>query len=213
MEVFQCPECDLRFRFSSELEDHLATDHPRFVRTPTSLEGALVAAGPRHRKAAPAYPPDYRPDMGEPGRHAVASDPRDVTPDGPAPAHLHVRHLGLDRFSIRIRGHEVLVDQPVADGGRDSGPTPTELYVASLASCVAFYGSRFMRRHAIPGPIDVTARWTMGERPARVAAIELDVTAPIPAEKRARFSSVIEHCTVHNSFACPPDVSIRCEES
>lgn len=213
MDVFQCPECDLRFRFASELEDHLANDHPQFARTPTSVEGALVAAAPRHRRTAPDYPPGYKPDVGGLDRHVIASATEEVARDEAAPPYLHVSHLGLDRFSIHVRGHQVLVDQPVADGGSDSAPTPTELYVASLASCVAFYGSRFMRRHAIPGSIEVTARWTMGERPARVAAIELDVEAPIPPEKRARFSSVIEHCTVHNSFASPPEVSIRCVES
>ncbi|MDQ3941468.1 MAG: hypothetical protein M3238_08970 [Actinomycetota bacterium] len=30
MDVFQCPECNLKFRFSSELEQHLALDHPEF---------------------------------------------------------------------------------------------------------------------------------------------------------------------------------------
>lgn len=183
MDVFQGPDCDLRFRSSSELEDHLATED---------------------------HPPVYGPDIGALDRHAAAPATREGGRDA-APASLHVRHLDHDRFSIRVRGHEVVVDQPRADGGDDSGPTPTELYVASLASCVAFYGSRFMRRHAIPGAIEVTARWTMGKRPARVEAIELDVlTPPIPSDKRERFSSVIERCTVHNSFVSPPDVSIGC---
>ncbi len=35
MDVLQCPECTLRFRFASELEWHLKLDHPEFqARTP-----------------------------------------------------------------------------------------------------------------------------------------------------------------------------------
>jgi putative redox protein len=34
-------------------------------------------------------------------------------------------------------------------GGGDVGPTPTELFVAGLASCVAFYARRYLRRHDI----------------------------------------------------------------
>ena len=60
---------------------------------------------------------------------------------------IKVRHEEGDRFRVSIRGHELFVDQPVDDGGQDSAPTPTELFVAGLASCVAFYAGRFLRRH------------------------------------------------------------------
>jgi len=30
MDVFQCPVCALKFRFSSELDQHLALEHPNF---------------------------------------------------------------------------------------------------------------------------------------------------------------------------------------
>lgn len=45
-----------------------------------------------------------------------------------------VTHVGDDRFTIQIRGHGIVVDQPEERGGDDEGPTPTELFVASVAS-------------------------------------------------------------------------------
>ena len=36
---------------------------------------------------------------------------------------------------VSVRGHELRVDEPEAQGGDDSGPMPTELFLASLASC------------------------------------------------------------------------------
>lgn len=30
MDVFQCPVCALKFRFSSELDQHLSLEHPNF---------------------------------------------------------------------------------------------------------------------------------------------------------------------------------------
>jgi|GEM_PF-3229101 len=41
MTVHQCPKCELRFTWKTELEDHCATDHPQFkheypVRRPAS---------------------------------------------------------------------------------------------------------------------------------------------------------------------------------
>ena len=50
-----------------------------------------------------------------------------------------------DRFTIDVRGHRLVTDQPGRDA--DAGPTPTELFVASLAACVAFYARRFLARH------------------------------------------------------------------
>jgi putative redox protein len=60
-----------------------------------------------------------------------------------------VQHVDGDRFTIGIRDHLIAVDQPVTDGG-DTAPTPTELFVASLASCVAFYARRYLATHKLP---------------------------------------------------------------
>ena len=54
----------------------------------------------------------------------------------PAAQMLHVTWQSEDRFDIQIRGHTITVDQPTEIGGDDVGPTPTELFVAGLASCV-----------------------------------------------------------------------------
>jgi len=66
---------------------------------------------------------------------------------------IAVTHVSGDRFAIQVRGHRLVVDQPVADGGQDAGPTPTELFVGSLAACVAFYARRFLARHDLDGAI------------------------------------------------------------
>ena len=75
---------------------------------------------------------------------------------------MTVSHLGADRFAIEIRGHTVTVDQPIDVGGDDTAPTPTELFIASLASCVAFYARRYLARHDIPTEgLSVTSSYTV----------------------------------------------------
>jgi hypothetical protein len=49
MDVYQCPECELRFRFSSELRSHLETDHPEFEVHPKTIEDALLSESHQHR--------------------------------------------------------------------------------------------------------------------------------------------------------------------
>ena len=125
---------------------------------------------------------------------------------------LQVTHDGDDRFSIGIRGHVVAVDQPVQDGGSDTAPTPTELFVAGLAGCVAFYARRFLARHGLPSDgLLVDCDYEMGSRPARVTRIDLRISldADLPEDKRKALLAVASHCTVHNTLAQAPEVTVR----
>ena len=121
---------------------------------------------------------------------------------------ITVRHLGGDRLAIGVRDHQLLTDQPVADGGDDTAPTPTELFLASLAACVAFYAERFLRRNALPMEgLAVTCDWAWARDPARVGEIELTVEAPgLTPDRREAFERVIERCPIHNTLQQAPDV-------
>jgi uncharacterized OsmC-like protein len=124
---------------------------------------------------------------------------------------LTVRHLEGDRFAVAVRGHVMTVDQPVPDGGEDTAPTPTELFVASLAACVAFYARRYLDRHGLSATgLAVTTDFSMGQHPARVTEIHVEVRLPegIPAKRRDAILAVASHCTVHNSLADPPVVTV-----
>jgi len=124
---------------------------------------------------------------------------------------IGVRLVAADRYSIEVRGHVVETDQPVESGGGDAAPTPTELFVASLASCTAHYAARFLRRHNLSDAgLAVDARFTMSsDRPARVAQISIDVSAlDLPPHYLEAFRRVVEHCTVHNSIVSPPAITI-----
>lgn len=128
------------------------------------------------------------------------------------PGRIRIEHLTGDRYEIAVRGHRLVVDQPVEDGGRDTGPTPTELFAASLASCVAFYAGRYLTRHGVdPQGLRVDAGFTMAtDRPARVAEVTLTVKVPdgLDPARHEALLAVASHCTVHNTLHRPPAVRI-----
>jgi putative redox protein len=125
---------------------------------------------------------------------------------------LRVVHVNGDQFSVDIRGHTVVVDQPILDGGGDTGPTPTELFVAGLATCVAHYARGHLARHNLdPTGLAVTVDWEFAaDRPARVGRIDVRIDPPpsLPEERRAGLLAVASHCTVHNSLSQPPAITI-----
>lgn len=120
-------------------------------------------------------------------------------------------YAGGDRLRVSVRGHELTTDQPVADGGDDTAPTPTELFVGALAACVGYYAERYLRRHEISTDgLTVTCDYTWAENPHRVGAIDVAVDAPaLPADRRETFARVVEHCTVHNTLLVPPEVRLK----
>jgi putative redox protein len=136
--------------------------------------------------------------------NTAPADSADVPP-------MRVEHRGGDKFDITVRGHVVRVDQPVKDRGEDTAPTPTELFIASLASCVAFYARRYLARHDLPTEgLAVEATFDMGAKPARVAGIDIRLTVPegVPADRLGALLAVATHCTVHNTLTSEPEVSI-----
>lgn len=137
-----------------------------------------------------------------------------VVASRPAAERIDVAHVDGEVYEIRVRGHRIRVDQPVGLGN-DSAPNPTELFVASLASCVAFYAGRYLLRHGLNrAGLEVHTEFAMAaDRPARVGAIRIIVRPPdgFPAERRAALAAVASHCTVHNTLTIPPDVTLTVE--
>jgi uncharacterized OsmC-like protein len=128
---------------------------------------------------------------------------------------VEVGYLDGERYEITIDGHRVTVDQPAAAGGTDTAPTPTELFVGSLAACVAFYAGRYLTRHGYDREgLAVSTEFEMAtDRPARVTAVRLLVHPPagFPAERIPALTAVASHCTVHNTITHQPDVTVTVE--
>jgi putative redox protein len=126
---------------------------------------------------------------------------------------LTATHMYGDAFELEVRGHHLTVDQPVAAGGADLGPTPVELFAASLAACAGLYVERFLRRHGLEGDgLRVHCEATMSSQPpTRVAAITVQL-AGLPAlseRQQNALLAVVDHCTVHNSMRQAPTVRIE----
>lgn len=115
-------------------------------------------------------------------------------------------------LAVVVRDDVVHIDQRIEPGGGDAGPSPTELFVASLAACAGFYARRYLTRYGLPAEgLVVGASYTVSDRPpARITGIELRIQPPatIPEHRRKALIAVAEHCTVHNSIMQPPRIHL-----
>lgn len=127
------------------------------------------------------------------------------------PGEVEVVPVAGDAFEVQVRGHVLMADQPRSDGGRETGPTPVELFVSSVAACAAQHAGHFLDWHCVSRDgLRVQARFRMADdRPARVSELSLTVRAPaLPEDRLAALRAVVSHCTV-TAVARPPEIHVE----
>jgi uncharacterized OsmC-like protein len=124
---------------------------------------------------------------------------------------LTAAYHGGTRYDITSGRHRVVTDQPAEEGGQDAGMSPVELFVGSVASCVAYFVGQFCARHNISREgLSIEAEWDIAETPHRVGRVDVIIHLPhrIPAELKERLLRVAHGCTVHQSLTVAPNVTI-----
>jgi len=128
---------------------------------------------------------------------------------------MNIAYRGKKKFMVTSRGHQLIVDQPEEQEGTDEGMTPPELFVASLATCMAVYVLNYCRNTGInPNDMIINVNWEKAANPARVGEITVRIKLPklVDKEKAKAIIKVAEHCMVHNSIINPPKVNISMAE-
>lgn len=114
---------------------------------------------------------------------------------------------------IAMNGHTIHTDQPPAVGGNDSGPTPFQLFLASIATCAGFYALRFCQeRHLSTEGLGVTMDTERDATiPNKVSAIRLGITTPpgFPEKYRDALIRAVDHCAVKRAIAEPPAFDVK----
>lgn len=127
---------------------------------------------------------------------------------------VDIQQLEGVRFSIRSRSHEIIADQPTEGGGGDRGMTPSELLLASLGSCAAYYATVYLQTRKLADTgvaVSVTAEKLKG--PPRLGNFIVKVVCPVPldAEHEKAMLRAVHQCLVHNTLLATPQIDIRLE--
>lgn len=123
---------------------------------------------------------------------------------------VSARFLEGAKFEVAARGHRVICDQPVDQGGEDAGMTPPEFLLASLATCAGYYASQYLKTRGLATD-DLAVRVTAQKAalPARLGSFTVEVTAPGAGEHHeAGLLRAVKACLIHKTLERAPDIAI-----
>ena len=106
------------------------------------------------------------------------------------------------RHVVKVRSHDVNIDEPTDTGGTDSGPSPQELLAASLASCTAVTMEMYAARKGWDiGGVEVSVEYTPAERgcPTRFR-LNLRLPESLSQEQVERLRVIAAKCPVHRTL-------------
>lgn len=152
----------------------------------------------------------------EPERPAAPEAPRVegasatvAAPGGPRRTRA-VTGAGLATDGI-IGGFHVRLDEPEELGGTNTGPTPTELLRAALASCTSITLRMYADRKGWPltsVTVDVDSKSERRNGSVRTAyTLEVSMEGPLDEAQRARLMEIAERCPVHRSLQGEADIT------
>ena len=103
---------------------------------------------------------------------------------------------------VKAGDHTFTVDEPVASGGQDEGPSPQELLAAALASCTAVTMEMYAQRKGWDtSGLTVDVQYTPAERgcPTKFELV-LKMPAHLDEEQIERLKVIAAKCPVHRTL-------------
>ncbi len=109
---------------------------------------------------------------------------------------------------MTIGSFEMIIDEPESAGGGGAGPQPTEVFLASLASCFTLAVHHVARKRGITLP-DLSVRAVGDYEGPKFSALRVEVSSRLPAEQLAplleRAAAV---CYVSNTLRAVSEVEV-----
>jgi uncharacterized OsmC-like protein len=113
------------------------------------------------------------------------------------------------RAVVQAGDHEIIVDEPESAGGSDTGPQPTDLLLASIASCFALAMAYAAKKRGVELS-DLRVRVVGTYEGLKFSSIELLIgSAAAPEVLEELISQAERVCYVTNTLRQAPDLRIE----
>jgi putative redox protein len=124
---------------------------------------------------------------------------------------MKVSFPGNLRVDAEFAGFTVHTDQPLSSGGDAGGPSPFQLFLASIGTCAGFYVLSFLKKRGIEEGAAVTLSSVSDPNTGMVTEVLIDVSLPagFPEKYRDAVVRAVNQCTVKRHLAAPPVIAVR----
>jgi putative redox protein len=117
-----------------------------------------------------------------------------------------------NKVEANFEGFSVLTDQPKSEGGEGVAPWPFALFLASLATCAAFYAQGFCRAREIDQTgMKLTMRTFSDSEGKRLERVEMELKLPqgFPEKYEKAIVRVANQCAVKKAIMNPPEIELQ----
>ena len=124
------------------------------------------------------------------------------------------QHKGGMLFETEMGKHKLIIEGPESWGGKDRGPMPPQIFMASIGSCVGVLVAHFCDTHGLDDTgLQVTVDYDTADHPTRFTNINVTVNLP-NAEcdddcTRNALASVAAHCPVHETITTLDEIKFN----
>lgn len=127
-------------------------------------------------------------------------------------ATIRTTYKGDMLFETELGKHKIQIDVPPDMGGGDRGPTPPEVFVASLGSCVAALVANYCNKANLNTEgLTVDVAYEKASDPTRLANVRVIIDLPntdISGRENA-IKRVADYCPVHQTICTLEGVDIE----
>jgi uncharacterized OsmC-like protein len=119
------------------------------------------------------------------------------------------------KFKTQIRQHAFYSDMATRDGGNDEAPSPAELLVSSLGTCIGMTINSYCQSHGYDSEdIDISMTYLLDDNPKRIKNITIDIALPenFPDSRKQAILNSLKSCVIYNSLSKETEIDIEFEE-
>jgi len=126
-----------------------------------------------------------------------------------------VKHKGDMEFETQIGNHTLTIDIPPENNGKDRGPTPPQLFIASLSSCIAIFVASYCNNAGINAEgLSVTLAYDKLTKPSRLGNLKATIRIPkgdVEKKEKAVIRAA-ELCLIQETIRLSPEVELTLEK-
>ena len=120
-------------------------------------------------------------------------------------------HIGKDTYKTLLRTsvNELVADEPLSDGGKEEGFSPSELLSSALGACTCITLRMYADRKKFPlDSIDVVV--TLEKNPNSETTLmgrEITLHGDLSEDERSRLLQIANLCPIHKILSNPVQIS------